>query len=275
MLTAQNPKKPMEQPKTSVSRKHIIILLASAGLILALVSAAALLQSPPQTPHFSLTAGIIDQLGAEIPNPAFVNTITTILNDGGFNVTYHNKTLNVAFFKNLGKYNYGIIILRAHAALRDDGSTVDLFTSEPYSDTAHTADQDNGLLVKGVLNYSDVQKAYFAITTKFIESLEGQFPRSIVIAMGCNTLDRDLEQMAKAFHKKGAEAFIGWNGYVGNLHTDEQTVTLLNGLLANNETIGQAVDGTEWDMTYGSRMACYPETARNLRVSDLSSNTTA
>jgi hypothetical protein len=265
----------MEEHTNSVSRKHIILLLVSVGLVLTLVSAVALLQSPPQTPHFSLTAGIIDQLGEEIPNPFFVNTVTTILSNNGFNVTYYNKNLDVAFFKNLGKYNYGLIILRAHAALRDDGSTVDLFTSEPYSDTAHTADQNNGLLVKGVLNYSDVQKEYFAITTKFIENLEGQFPRSIVIAMGCNTLVRDLEQMAEAFHKKGAEAFIGWDGYVGNLHTDEQTVTLLNGLVANNETIGQAVDGTEWDMTYGSRMVCYPETARNLRVSDLSSNTTA
>lgn len=246
----------------------------SIALVVTLVSAAALLQSPPQTLKFPLTAGIIDQLGEEIPNPEFVNATTAILESHGFNVTYYNKNLNVAFFKNLGKYNYGIIILRAHAALRDDGSTVDLFTSEPYSDTAYTADQNNGLLVKGVLNYSDVQKEYFAITTKFIENLEGQFPRSIVIAMGCNTLVRDLEQTAEAFHKKGAEAFIGWNGYVGNLHTDEQTVTLLNSLVTNNEPLGQAVDGVEWDMTYGSKMVCYPETARNLRLSDLSSNNT-
>jgi hypothetical protein len=265
----------LEKQKYSFSRKHAILLLVSAGLIVTLVSAAALLQSPSQSIHFSMTAGIIDQLGDEIPNPTFVNSITAILQNGGFNVTYYNKNLDVAFFKNLGKSNYGIIILRAHAALRDDGSTVDLFTSEPYSDTAHTEDQNNGLLVRGVLNYSDTQKEYFAMTSKFIENLDGQFRKSIVIAMGCNTLVRNLEQTAEAFRKKGAEAFIGWNGYVGNLHTDEQTITLLNSIVGNDEFFGQAVDGVEWDMTYGSKMACYPETARNLKLSDLSSNITA
>jgi hypothetical protein len=272
--TAKNEKKLPRKTTRIFSNKQALILAASIILVVSLISATLLLQTRPQSIGFSLKAGIIDQLGEELPNPSFVNNVTSILETHHFNVTYHNGTLDVAFFKNLAKYDYGIIILRTHAALRDDRSTVDLFTSEPYVSSAHRAEQDNGLLVEGVLNYSDVKSAYFALTPKFIESLDGNFPKSIVIAMGCNTVTPNLEQMAEAFHKKGAEVFIGWNGYVGNLHTDIETVKLLTDLLANNKTVGEAVDGVEWDMVYGSRMACYPQTSQALRISDLTSSIT-
>lgn len=238
---------------------------------MSLISATFLLQTRPQTVSFSLKAGIIDQLGEELPNPLFVNNATTMLENHGFNVTYHNETIDVAFFKNLASYNYGIIIIRAHAALRNDSSTVDLFTSEPYSSSAHSEEQENGLLVEGFLNYTQPPRKYFAITSKFIESLQGSFPRSVVIAMGCNTLLPNLRDMAEAFHGKGAEAFIGWAGYVLDANTDSETMKLLESLIVANQTIGSAVHD-RYDGDIGSKMAYYPQTAQNLRLSDLVSS---
>jgi len=268
---AENKKKATRKTTKLFSKRQSIILVASVVLVVSLISATFLLQTQPQTVSFSLKAGIIDQLGEELPNPLFVNNATTILESHGFNVTYHNGTIDVAFFKNLASYNYGIIIIRAHAALRDDNSTVDLFTSEPYSSSAHREEQENGLLVEGFLNYTQPPREYFAITSKFIESLQGSFPRSVVIAMGCNTLLPDLKGMAEAFHEKGAEIFIGWAGYVSDANTDSETMKLLESLIVDNQTIGSAVHD-RYDGSYGSRMAYYPQTAQNLKMSDLVSS---
>jgi len=266
--TARSEKKPLKKQTMMPSRKQLATLLAIVILVVSIASALSFLRPQSQPPGFSLNAGIIDQLGEEIPNPPFVNNARAILESHGFNVTYHNGTLGVDFFKELAEYDYGIIIMRAHSALRDDNSTVDLFTSEPWGDgSAHPEDQQNELVVKGILNYSGAQKEYFALTSKFIDSLEGTFPSSMVIAMGCNTLVPKLEQMAGAFIDRGAKAYVGWDGYVGNGDTDNATIDLLKRLLVYNETLADAVKGL-YDSTYGSKMAYYPEATRDLRISD-------
>jgi len=260
----------LKKNKTTLSRRQIAVISVAVVLVAGAISAALLVQAPPPKISFPLTAGIIDPLAEEIPNPLFVKNVTKALETYGFNVTYDNGTLGVDFFQNLANYNYGIIILRAHSALRADGSTVDLFTSEPYDPSAHLEEQQNGLLVEGFLNYTDVKTEYFAMTSKFIENLQGNFPKSIIIAMGCNTLAPGLAQLAEAFNKKGASAFIGWNGYVGNVVTDDETENLVNKLTVNNETVGQAIDGV-WDTWFGSKMECYPQKAQDLKISYLTS----
>jgi len=200
-----------------------------------------------------------------------VANATEILQNQGFNVTYFNGTIDVALYSRLAQLDLGVIILRAHAALRNDSSTVDLFTSEPYDPSAHVG--VTGLSM-AYLNYSNPPKTYFAVTSEFIENLQGTFPRSIVIAMGCNTLYSKLTQMAQAFHDKGAEAFIGWNGYVADVNTDAQTLKVLENLVSNKQTIGDSIYGI-YDMTYGSTFAFYPQNAQDLKISDLTSNTSA
>jgi len=218
---------------------------------------------------FSLDAAVIDQLGGELPNPTFAENVSTILTAHGFNVAYYNKSLDVDFFRGLAKNNYGIIILRVHSALREDASTVDFFTSEPFNQNLHVQEQESELVVKGVLYYSGVEKEYFAITPKFIENLEGRFPKSIVIAMGCWSLKQGCEQMAEAFRKKGAKAYIGWTDLVEYSHTDNETIKLVKEIIAENKTLGEAVDDVMPDLVYGSWMKCYPESARTIRIPDL------
>jgi hypothetical protein len=239
-------------------------------LLITVVSSIFLLFIHPLPVLFSLKAAIIDQLGAELPNPAFVNNATITLEAYGFDVTYYNETIDVDFFKELAKRNYGIIILRAHSALRDDSSTVDLFTSEPYVSSAHRYEQENGLVVMGTLYYTEASPEYFAVTSKFIENLEGTFPKSIVIAMGCWGLKHGLEQtLAGAFVRKGATAFLGWTNLVGYLHSDNETSKLLTNLFVHNKTLGEAVNATELDFDYWSQMKCYPIEVSGLRISDL------
>jgi hypothetical protein len=226
---------------------------------------------------FSMKAVIIDQLGEEFPNSAFVGNVTTILENHGFNVSYYNKTLDVSFFKGLAKSDYGIIILRVHSALRSDNSTVDLFTNEPYVYEMYPSEVNNGRLTNGTLLYAP-DKHYFAFSSEFVENLEGNFPRSIVIAMGCWSLKTEREQMAEAFINKGAEAYVGWTDVILDTDTDYETLQVLRKLFEEDKTLDQAVSGRmrTYQGIYGltikevtSRMNYYPDSASNLKISNL------
>ena len=263
-------KKKIPQEKKLFSNKQLIIISFAlvAIIVLGFLLSSFLLQT--QEVKFSLKAAIIDQLGKEFPNPQFVDNVTDILTDAEFNVTYHeSERLDVNFFKGLAKYDYGIIILRVHSALRDDNSTVDLFTAESFDEHVHIQDLNNGLLVKGILNYPQDPKEYFALTSKFIESLEGTFPKSIVVAMGCWSLKPECKQTAEAFRSKGAEAYIGWTDMVDPNHTDDETIKLLRMLLKQDKTIHDATRSTSPDWRYSSAMKYYPESAGSLKISSL------
>ena len=239
-----------------------------ATIVLGFLVFAFLLQT--QEVKFSSKAAIIDQLGKDLPNTEFNETVASLLESNGFNVSYHrSESVNVTFYKGLAKYNYGVIILRAHSALRKGETIVDFFTSEEYSEDKYVSEQDNGLLTIG--KYSGENKSYFAVTPKFIENLEGSFPKSIIIAMGCNSLNETCTEMANAFINKGAKAYIGWTGLVNSSHTDSETIKLLRRLLDENQTITDAVStvSPDWSFFPPSEMKFYPLSAGNLKISDL------
>jgi hypothetical protein len=197
-------------------------------------------------------------------------------------VTYYNKTLDVDFFKRLAEYNYGIIILRVHSALREDNSTVDLFTSEQYDPNKYSWERENGLVTKGEYLYAP-GKYYFAITSLFINNLAGRFPKSIIIAMGCWSLKPECEQMAKAFLDKGAKAYVGWNETVLPKDTDYETAKFLEMFLGKNKTLASAIDLTgshtyhdpSINITVTTRMDFYPPlpSVGDLKISDLIAET--
>lgn len=254
----------------SKTKKRVALISAVLTLVVLALAAGFFLFPRPSEPQFSMNAAIIDQLSDELPNPTFVENATSILAASGFNVTYYNRTLDVEFFKELGKLNCGIVILRAHSALRNDSSAVDLFTSEKFQASTHRTEIESGLIVRGTLSITGPPQDYFAATYKLIETLDGDFPKSIVIAMGCWGLKPGLEStLADAFVRKGAEAFVGWTDLVGYSHTDTETTKLLERLLVLNKTIDEAVSGSLTDPTYGGKMRYYPAVSGGLRVSDL------
>ncbi|MEM2250014.1 MAG: hypothetical protein QXP16_04880, partial [Candidatus Bathyarchaeia archaeon] len=222
---------------------------------------------------FTLKAAIIDQLSedANFRNQTFIDKISEILRNCSFSVTYYNYTeTNVAFFKGLAKANYGIIILRLHSALREGGLAVDFFTSERYDPKKHTQEQKEGLLVNGTIIYSG--KQFFAFTPRFVEKLDGTFPKSIIIAMGCQTLNKTAGQpMAKAFCNKGASVYIGWTGWISVTHSDNEITKLITRLFYGDETIEKAVGEAKPDYSFGipSYLDFYPDSSGNLKISDL------
>lgn len=235
----------------------------------------------PSETTFSLNAAIIDQLGESdlsLRNPAFVENATNILTNYNFSVTYYNRTLDVNFFKELAKNDFGIIILRAHSALRENNSTVDIFTSEEFSEYKHQEELEKELLVRGEFFWAP-GKYYLAISSRFVESLEGRFAKSIVIAMGCWSLKPGLEQMANAFISKGATAYIGWTDLVLVGDTDTETLRLLGKLLNENKTLSEAVAQTRSYTYYTvqgtltSKIRFYPSSASNLTIAELIAET--
>jgi hypothetical protein len=243
----------------------LIVLLIVSGVLLS----RFLVQVPKA--KFSFKAAIIDQLSDEYQNPDFNSTgpVATALRDSGFSVSYFESSkVNVAFYRNLAKDNYGLIVLRSHAALRVGETLVDFFTSEEFNENRYSAEINDGLLAKGYYSWKP-NKSYFTITPKFIEHLEGSFPKSFIVAMGCNSLNASTVEMAEAFIGKGATAYVGWTGLVDPTHTDDQTIKLLQAFLKENKTLREALDTLHRDPTYGSLMECFPPTADDLRLSDL------
>lgn len=251
------------------SRRLILVSTVIASIIIVGFTLSFMFMQTPN--RFSLKAAIIDQLGEYSANEAFVINVTNMLTTAGFSVTYYeSKDVNVTFFSGLAKGDYGIIILRVHSAKRVDNTTVDFFTSEEFSLSKYPQMIDQGLLTKGSYDW-EPNSYYFSITPKFIENLEGRFPKSVVIAMGCWSLEEGLEEMADAFRKKGAEVYFGWTEEVGVDHTDNETIKLLRVLLTENKTVATAVRSVSPDVTFGSEMKYYPQTnsVANLKISDL------
>jgi len=268
-------RKKIPKKRKILDKKLIFSTGIIAVIVLGMVCYKVLVQNPEV--KFSLRAAIIDQLGfGNTQNPEFNRTTTNLLIDAGFDVFYHkSEDITVNFYRGLAKYDYGIIILRVHSALRNQTPPViDLFTSENYTDArAKELERERwlGLVTKGNYSWAPDQ-FYFAITPLFIESLEGYFPKSIVVAMGCWSLKPECEQLAAAFIKKGAKAYIGWNDTVYQQDTDNETVNMLNKLLNDDDKkLGDATSETKVYPIPGgtTRLDFYPESAYNLTISEL------
>jgi hypothetical protein len=165
--------------------------------------------------------------------------------------------------------------------LREDGTAVDLFTSEEYDKNKYS--QYAGLL--SIAQYlvplgESTNKSYFAITPNFIEHF-GRFPKSIIIAMGCSSLN--VTGMVQAFLDRGAKAYVGWINVVLPNDTDYETAKFLEMFLGENWTLAKSIAMTnphnyhdpEKGISVISKMDFYPAwpSIGNLRISDLIAET--
>ena len=223
-------------------------------------------------------AAIVDQLSLTFPNQTFIEKATTILKQAGYTVDYvSGEQATVEFYRNLPTQGYEIIILRVHSSAAEllgeefVENPVAIFTSEPYSQTKYLYEQLTDQLV--IASYTMPQPPYyFAITPKFVsESMKGSFQNSIIVMMGCEGLNNT--KMAEAFIQKGAKAYIGWKGAVSASHTDKATITLLQHLITEKQTIGQAVENTMKeigpDPTYKSILQYYPHSSAQQTIENI------
>jgi hypothetical protein len=221
-----------------------------------------------------LKAAIVDQVSLTSPNQTFVQAVTGILEQANYSVDYYSsERVTVDFYRNLPADGYSLIILRVHSTAAEKKGTqtlevpVVLFTSELYSSTEYVSEQLANQVFQ--VGFEAESQRYFAVGPSFISSsTNGAFQNTVVIMMGCEGLTNIL--MADAFIQKGAEAYISWNGSVLASYTDQATTRLLQHLVAEHQTINQAVENTTQevgsDPYYNSTMEYYPSESGNYTI---------
>lgn len=241
----------------------LIVILAASGFLI-----YSTLNSPSQIRETGTAdAVIVDQLSMTFPNETFKEYVTDILKQAGYKVDYYRgEEVTVEFFRNLPTHGYKLVILRAHstaAGLDNTRAVVSLFTCEPYDRTKYFGEQLAEQIVRVAYSQADIDKdiTYFGIRPVFItQCTNGKFKNTVIIAMGCE--GSDSPSMALAFIARGAKAYLSWDRSVSASHTDRFTTHILQSLVAENQTIGQALqkafDELGTDQTYKSQMTCYP-----------------
>ena len=219
--------------------------------------------NPPLQPSTApLKAAIVDQLGIHSPNQSFTNTATNILTQAGYTVDYYEwNEATVNCFRNLATHGYALIILRTHSAVVEaEPNYVCIFTSEPFNETKHHSEWTSGYLGRARY-FTNETDYYFAITPRFVQySMKGTFENTTIIMMGCDGLTHT--NMAEAFIRRGAEAYVSWDGPVLTSHTDTATSNLLKHLVTEEQTVPSAVAETMQevgaDPIYLADLAFYP-----------------
>ena len=255
--------------KHGFSKKKIIYGITAVAVIAAGVFLGFHLLAAMEFKSFSGNrAVIVDQLSASMPNPIFVEKATNLLMHANFTVDYYpSEAVTVDFYRNLPTLGYDLIILRAHSTVANSTGKFLIFTSEQYSKNKYQYEQLTDRV--GHVKVRENSTGYFGIYPSFVtSSMKGNFRDAIVVMMGCGgTL---YASMAEAFIEKGARVYFGWDERVDIGHSDTATLCLLNHLIIQNETIGEAVDNTMKevgsDPTYDSNFLCYVRSVDTLNT---------
>jgi hypothetical protein len=253
--------------------------LAVAILLIVIVVGAASFMYSPWSPGgaaqpssavasktLSFKAAIIDQVGADLPNTAFVTDAEQTLTASGLNVTYYGAAdATIDLYRRLPSFGYRLIVLRVHSFAYLDGN-IGLFTAEPYNVSKYPFQQLTAELMKA--SVEPTGPSYFAITPVFVsEEMEGDFGGAIIILSSCRGLTQ--HNLADALIHRGASAVISWDNLVTITHTDMATEILLKALVQGS-TISQAVQVAMGkvgpDPEYGSILTYYPAEAAQVTV---------
>ena len=211
-------------------------------------------------------AAIIDQLSSSqlnqtsrFPNQTFVKTAKELLYKRFPEVDYYSDNATVDQYKSLPSLGYRLIIWRVHSALDLNGTFIAVCSSERYVSgkySQYSADQLT------LCNITGDPNLYFAITPKFVEEcMSGKFENTVIVFMSCNGLKQGYTKTAETFVKKGAKAWISWNGWIGPSDNDHAITLLLDYLIDKNKTISEAVHKTPsfFSTLYGpSKLDYYP-----------------
>ena len=144
------------------------------------------------------------------------------------------------------------MVLRIHAAPKRNKETgrairlPELFPEGPYSPSEHTWGREQGYLGP-VVYYEGDEEQFFGIGPAFVAArMRGDFGGATVVMMGCNGLISD--QMAEAFIRRGAGAFVSWDDLVSAAHTDAATLSLLGHMLVDGLSPNDAAAATMADV---------------------------
>ncbi len=210
--------------------------------------------NPYATSSTSPRIALIDQISFPFQNPDIIENVSTLASQAGYGFDYYAPDkVTLDMMVNLPRMGYSMIILRTHGG---DSQIPAITVSDPYSQYGRLSDQLQNRLAAVNLNGS----SYFGILPGFITQVMcGQFPGTLILSMGCATLSNT--DLAGAFVKKGARAFIGWDRAVDLTRTDQAFELLVQFLLQGNGVAG-AVQKTALsvgpDPTFNSTLSYYP-----------------
>jgi len=261
-------KKPRKK-RSRVSNRRI------AGLALILISFITVAYFFwPRFEYVSVRGGVVIVDSFYSSSPSFTDETVNFLVSSGMPVdVYKDENVTVELYRKLPAYGYSLIILRVHTGIYGEGNTAispGLFTTEAYNTYAYFTEQMTKQICPGTIDTDDpAAKRYFAVTSLFVTgSMESNFNGSVVVLSSC--LGMWMNDLAEAFLRKGARAFISWDEKVNLAHTDEACMLLLKALIQQRMTISEAVEKvmTEVgpDQTYGSKLRYYPENASSVRL---------
>jgi hypothetical protein len=230
-----------ESKQSFPNRKLIGI---TAAIMVVLGTALIFLLSPPQPSQPK--AALIDQLGSSKlstfsrhQNQTFVATAEELLYARFSAVDYYSDNASVDNYKSLSSQGYKLIIWRVHSALDLNSKYIAISTSERYGSKSYDQYSSDQLTL---CNITGDPRLYFAITPKFIEEcMNGRFEDTVIVLMSCNGLKKEYEKTAEAFIQKGAKAFISWDGWIESRDNDQAITLLLQYLIIQNSTVGEAV----------------------------------
>lgn len=228
---------------TFVAGSIIILIIAFSCVALYLSRQPSDPASNSSSPLSTPRAAIVDQLSIHSLNQTFIDTVTSVLTQAGYEVDYYEwENVTIDFFRNLPTQDYALIILRTHSgAVKAEPNYVCIFSSEIFSETKYRREWREGRV--GKARFLNDETYYFAITPAFVRySMKGSFRNATIIMMGCDGLA--YPNMAKAFIKRGAKAYISWDGPVSTYHTDTATCNLLNHLVTEEQPVPNAVAET-------------------------------
>ena len=168
----------------------------------------------------------------------------------GFKVDlWQGEDVTVEFYRELPKYGYKLILLRVHTGLLLSmvhakivpSETTYLFTGETYTTTKYVPEQLTDRVSNALMTTE--YPLVFAVNSEFIkEDFEGNFNKTVVITMGCES--SYLDDMTEAFIQKGASAYLGWSGVVSLEYVDDATLHLLSNLCNENMTVAEGIAKT-------------------------------
>ena len=239
---------------------RIIAVLVVASSVASLCYAYRYSIWYPTSPTRSrpLTVALLDEVSAYIPDPAFTDQVMATLSSAGYKVDFYPpSSITIQLLENLPSMGYGIVIFRNHSTGFGQDS-ISIVTSETYSPDKYVFEQLTGQVAD--VNLGIASKDFFAITPLFVrEAMNGFFPGSIVLMMGCTGLANS--EMAQAFVSRGAQVYVSWDKVVQAYRTDTATSIFwqwMTGGHSLKDSTAAATRQAAPDPIYQSQLLFYP-----------------
>jgi hypothetical protein len=235
------------------SKKRV---LATIFVIVVLIVVVRLLGSEDRSGKGRVSVAILDPLTSE--GEGFTSRGVELFESAGYDVdVYRGEEVSVGKIKKMSG-GYRIVVLRVHSSIYH--GRVWFFTGERYSQDRHVLEQ---LLDEVHPAMPALGSDYlFAVGAEFVlHILDDRFDEALIVVMGCDGLSS--YDLAKAFVEVGAAAYVSWDGPVSLEHTDEATLVMLRGLVAERMCLRDAVRHSMEligpDPSYASLLCIFPE----------------